>query len=155
MSLPELKQVCAVKSQRWPYSMKDCLGWMEFNLKDDDLHIMMKELNAARGYCNLVKIEVLINDVNEKMLGLGSVCTSESSRGYGTLLMNEVNKVLLENQSQGLLFCKDELVPYYQKFSWEQVPADKIQTDNFKGINFMVFNVKKIITSLKYNGRNF
>ena len=150
-----LEDICSIKSKRWNYTQDQCKVWIEENLEEDDYHLCIYIKNNIIAYMNFVFIEAKVNDSIIPFVGIGNVCTAESGKGYGDLLMKEVNKIIVEMNWKGILFCKDELVPYYQKFSWELVPAHKIQTDNFKGINFMVFNVSEDISNLQYDGRNF
>ena len=155
ISYDKIQQIVELKSKRWHYTQEQHLDWISKNIQPEDYHILIFENEELIAYTNFVSVKVSINDNEIPFMGIGNVCTAESGKGYGDLLMKEVNKIIVEMNWKGILFCKDELVPYYQKFSWELVPAHKIQTDNFKGINFMVFNVSEDISNLQYDGRNF
>lgn len=156
ISVDKLTDIATIKSMRWHYPLEKQIQWIEHNLLSEDLHVLLLNNDEDPiAYSNLVNINVIINGRSCAYKGIGNVCTSESGKGYGNVLMKEVNHFLLSNKMSGLLFCKDQLVDYYEKFNWVLIPRENIKTDTFKHVNFMVFNTEDPVKTLEYNGRNF
>ncbi|WHF53059.1 GNAT family N-acetyltransferase [Chryseobacterium gotjawalense] len=155
ISEEQLIEICRLKSIRWDYNLDQHKRWMIENIQANDFHILIKDEEKPIAYTNLVDITAIINDKNIKVRGIGNVCTSETGKGFGNILMEEVNAVLAQNQWKGILLCKDNLVPYYEKFNWKLINSDKIMTKKFENTNFMNINFSIEIDSLEYNDRNF
>jgi hypothetical protein len=150
-----LQAIVKLKALHWKYSDDQHLDWIEKNLNQDDIHILLLEKSTIVGYLNLVNITVLINNCETKFLGVGNVCTRSSGLGYGKQLLLGLNCYLDSNKLNGILLCKDELVPLYAKYDWRLVLKEQITTPSLKIINVMLYNYNKAIELLEYNGRNF
>lgn len=152
---PELLgAIAALKSVRWPYTIEQQLSWMEKNIEAEDWHLLLQHGDELVAYMNLVQVNPVIDEVMVQALGIGNVCTKESGKGYGNQLMAAVNRFLSEHQLCGMLFCKDHLVPYYQKFDWVLVGADNCN-EAIKTVNTLLYNFGPVKSSLNYNGRMF
>lgn len=150
-----LKEICLLKSVRWNYSTNECLNWTKENIWPDDYHLILSENGIMKAYCNLAEINMIVNGTEKRTFGIGNVCTRESGKGYGDLLMKEVNRALVENNWRGILLCKDGLVPYYEKYGWKSVNPKIISSELLSTSNTMVYNFETEINQLKYEGRNF
>lgn len=150
-----LEDICNIKSKRWNYTQDQCKAWIEENLEEDDYHLCIYIKNNIIAYMNFVFIEAKVNDSIIPFVGIGNVCTAESGKGYGDLLMKEVNKIIEAKSWKGILFCKDALVPYYEKYNWELVDINCITSEEIKKHNTMLYNLEKPIASFEYTGRMF
>lgn len=156
LSPHQIEQICNLKAVRWNYySLEQHRQWMVENLQPSDYHILLIENAKLFGYTNLVEISATINDEVVFMKGVGNVCTLETGKGYGNVLMQEVNRNLTEHYWIGLLICKQELVKYYDKFGWVVIDKGVCHIDNLDDVNFMIYNVQTEISSFTYEGRNF
>jgi predicted N-acetyltransferase YhbS len=155
ISEEELSEICILKAVRWIYTLEQHKKWMTENIQPNDFHILVKEDKKPIAYANLVVVKVLINNEELYFRGIGNVCTSETGRGFGNILMEEINVVLEQNQWKGILLCKDHLIPYYEKFNWRLIDKYLVKAEKFSEINFMIYNFEDSITLLKYNDRNF
>lgn len=149
-----LQDIIALKSVRWPYTYDQQLDWINTNIQPEDIHILIYDSTKLVAYTNLIRISVQINDQEVPCMGIGNVCTLESGKGYGNILLEEIDKSLLNNAWKGMLLCKDNLVNYYEKYGWRIVDNQAIASQNLS-INIMVFNINWSIHKLKYEGRNF
>lgn len=149
-----LGAVAALKSVRWPYTLDEQLSWMEKNIEAEDWHLLLQQGDELVAYMNLVQVNPLIDEVMVQALGIGNVCTKESGKGYGNHLMAAVNRFLSENHLGGMLFCKDHLVPYYQKFEWTLIGAEHCN-EAIRAVNTMLFNIGPVKSNLSYKGRMF
>ena len=70
-------------------------------------------------------------------------------------MSKEVNKIIEAKSWKGILFCKDALVPYYEKYNWELVDINCITSEEIKKHNTMFYNLEKPIASFEYTGRMF
>jgi predicted N-acetyltransferase YhbS len=155
ISEEELIEIYDLKAIRWKYTLEQHKKWMAENIQPNDFHLIIKADQQPIGYTNLVDVNALINHGNVHVRGIGNVCTSETGKGFGNVLMEEMNVVLAQNQWKGVLLCKDFLVPYYEKFGWQLVDRKLIKTEKYTKVNFMTYNLKQIISFFEYNGRNF
>ncbi|AZI23398.1 GNAT family N-acetyltransferase [Chryseobacterium taklimakanense] len=151
----KLADIIALKSMRWPYSFDQHKNWIQENIKPEDVHLLIYDGEKLVAYTNFVAVKANINASEIPFMGIGNVCTAESGKGYGNILMNAVSETVSVNNWRGLLFCKDHLVLYYEKFGWKLVPKRNILTGNLKAINTMTFNYPEDIYQLEYSDRNF
>lgn len=148
-------EIIALKSLRWPYTFDQHRIWLQENIKSQDFHLLVYNGEKLAAYTNFVAVKVNINGSEIPFMGIGNVCTAESGKGYGNILMDSVNGTVSEKNWKGLLFCKDHLVSYYEKSGWKLVPKEKIATKNLQSINSMTYNFTKHINQLEYSDRNF
>jgi len=97
----------------------------------------------------------VLNGRQTPFLGVGCVCSKEKGRGYGQMLMREVNNYLIQNTFRGMLFCRQRVVDFYRKNGWQTVPSDRIKSSVIEeGVFLMVFNCPDV-DSLVYYDRSF
>lgn len=155
ISYDKIQQIVELKSNRWHYTQEQHLDWISKNIQPEDYHILIFENEELIAYTNFVSVKVSINDNEIPFMGIGNVCTAESGKGYGDLLMKEVNKIIVEKNWKGILFCKEALVPYYEKYNWGLVALNCITSEEIKKHNTMLYNLEKPIASFEYTGRMF
>ena len=60
--------------------------------------------------------------------------------GGGNAYLN-VNELIKERKTLGLLFCKNELVKFYSKYGWQLIPKQALILEpGHDSINTMLFN---------------
>lgn len=155
VSSDNLKEIINIKSIHWSYSEEQHKNWINKNLLQDDLHLLIYESDRLIGYTNLIHTKVMINNNLSSFIGIGNVCTLISGKGHGNILMQSVGDVLLSRDWKGILFCKSYLINYYEKFGWELINQEKIIDNTNSDINIMTYNFNEMITSLHYTGRDF
>lgn len=151
----ELTEICKLKAIRWNYSLDKHKKWVEENIMENDFHLLIMENRKPIAYTNLVDVSAIINHQNIKVRGIGNVCTSETGRGYGNILMQNVNEVLKQNNWVGILLCKEQLTAYYEKFNWKLLDKNTIINEKCNDINLMIYNLEDKVTALEYKDRNF
>lgn len=122
---PILNQICGLKSVRWNYTLEQHKEWIKNNILNDDIHLLVIEDEKPIAYTNLVSIAVNVNNIEVPFMGIGNVCTLETGKNYGNLLMRTVNDTIKTKSWNGILLCKDHLVPYYGKFGWDLIDKDR------------------------------
>lgn len=156
ISQEALEAIIQIKSVAWPYPFDRQIEWIGNNLKDSDFHLLLFDEDRAVAYLNIIDIEMTIDDCQYKSLGIGNVCSAEKGKGYGSELMSRANRLLINDNKIGLLFCKQSLVRFYEKSEWNII--DKLQLclsfDN-KEVETMIFNLSKPLSKLSYMGRAF
>ena len=152
----DLFDIISVKSVAWPYTYEMQLKWINENLNASDLHLLLQEDSKTVAYLNLINIEIEINDINFKSFGIGNVCSAEKGKAYGNELMILTNQYIKENQKTAILFCKPELVCFYEKYDWLTIEKDKLKLafDN-RNIVTMGFNIDCNLQLFKYSGNTF
>jgi hypothetical protein len=150
-----LDQIIDLKKIHWDYSRVEHENWIKSNLKDNDLHVLMLEGDILVGYLNLIRTNILINNILNPFLGVGNVCSREKGRGYGKKLLVEINNYLITNKYHGVLLCKDKLIEFYKKSNWLLISKNLTEKSFESKINVMLFNYNLKIQSFIYTGCNF
>ena len=143
-------EIIGVKSLSWKYSFEEHLQWMDENLLPTDMHFMLyNSLGELISYMNLVEVNVIINNENFHALGVGNVCTRMKGKGNGKMLMIEINRFLVEKGCIGILFCKTNLISFYEQFEWKKTPSKNLN------LHLMILNFKGTISNIIYTERTF
>lgn len=135
----ELAKIVNLKKRYWNYSSEEHLNWIKYNIKAEDIHVLMYEKEELLAYLNLIYTEVVINDAVQPFIGIGNVCSREKGKGYGSLLIKEVDQYLVYKNKTGVLLCKDSLMGFYLKNGWKLLDNRKVESD-FPLFNMMIFN---------------
>ena len=153
LSRPVLDEIIAVKSVAWPYTYEKQTEWINKNMKNTDVHVLLKDGNNLIAYLNLIDIDLEKDSQHLKGFGIGNVCAASKGQGWGKELMLHVNRFLEEQDTAGLLFCKDRLVKFYTECGWDLVPQEKLQLNSStKEIFTFCYNFQGNFNSLKYGG---
>jgi len=156
ISYDRLEEIIKIKSQAWPYSFDKQLEWINSNLKDSDIHVLLQESEKNIAYLNLIEIEIKIDGNLIDGYGIGNVCVDNKGHGWGTKIMSHTNLFLIQNNRVGLLFCKKPLIHFYSLNNWKLIERGKllISFDN-ESIATMIFNHNLEFQSLEYSGKPF
>jgi hypothetical protein len=149
-----ISEIIYVKSKQWKYSFDQHKKWIESNLKNEDIHVLLYSNNKIVAYSNLVSILVNFDGKQTSCLGVGNVCASERSKGYGLELMTKVNEYLISNKKIGLLFCREVLLKFYTSLGWKQLQPKQYQIPLLI-YEAMVFNLSGDFSLLEYNDKLF
>lgn len=149
----QVMEICNLKATRWNYSLTQHREWIDKNISENDYHILIYNNTKLIAYTNLVAVIAVVNLDELNIKGIGNVCTSETGKGYGNILMDEVNNTLSKNSWKGFLLCKNDLVSYYEKFKWNLVDPP-IKENNIE-INYMIYNFDSLIYRFDYFGHSF
>lgn len=156
VSFNQLVEIIKIKSKAWPYNFKSQLAWINANLKDSDIHVLLS-LNEKRiAYLNLIEIKIKIDGGLQDGYGIGNVCAKEKAKGWGKEIMAQTNLFLKQRNKIGLLFCKDSLVNFYRLNSWNLIEKEKLTLlFNIESIEVMIFNLSSDFKNLEYLGKVF
>jgi hypothetical protein len=135
----KLYDVISLKNIHWPYSKEEHLNWITKNMNLNDIHVLVYEESDLVAYLNLIESKVIIENKNHIFLGIGNVCSKVKSKGYGSLLIKEVDKYIVQQNKTGILLCKDSLIDFYLKNDWELLDKNDVEA-NFNLLNTMIFN---------------
>lgn len=151
-----LNEIIRIKQISWPYNYQDQLKWMNANLKESDIHVLLSMDDKFVGYLNLIPISVIINNMEAKGLGVGNVCTTVKGNGWGKELMFLTNNYIRKNKKTGLLFCRDRLVNFYCMCNWKKIDKSRLRVnfDNSDIIS-MYFNYPVSIQMMEFSGKLF
>lgn len=136
----KLDDIIFLKKIHWDYSVEEHLNWMEVNLKMNDIHVLVYDKFDLVAYLNLVESIVTIENKSYSFLGVGNVCTKVKNKGYGSILIKEVDKYIIHKNKAGILLCKDSLIGFYLKNDWELLDKNDVEA-NFNLLNAMIFNI--------------
>lgn len=145
ISKEELTKICLLKDENWTYGIEKQLDWIENNLSGEDFHLLGYDLEGNLiCYANLVVRKIVSHLVEEKtILGIGNVCVSiiQQKKGFGLVLMREINSTLMMKKLSGLLFCNSLTVPFYLKNNWILIKEETLSiTLKSLNTNVMIFN---------------
>lgn len=152
-TLSDLQRAIAIKSVAWPYPMESQLAWMRDNLQPIDTHVFLQEDGFDVAYLNIAMVHANINGVDTLCAGIGNVCSTRIGRGKNLIL--KTNELIVEQNIPGVLFCKDKLVGFYNKYNWKLIKPNQVTGSHLdEGTNTMVFNLDDTST-IVYEDRNF
>lgn len=145
----------AVKNVAWPHPVESQLKWIIDNMQPDDMHVFLKEYGEDKAYMTLSPVIATINGVETPFMGVGCVCSAKQGAGFGRQLIIGVNDWLVEKGHYGLLFCKQGLIAFYEKFGWSIIePQNVLFTTPHEGVYALAFNCQEI-NKFEYSGRLF
>ena len=156
VSSRQLEEIIKIKSKAWPYSFDKQLEWIETNLKESDIHVLLSLNETNVAYLNLIDVELNLDEIAIDGCGIGNVCTIEKGKGWGKEIISQTNLYLEQRNKIGLLFCKNFLINFYGINNWKLIEKRKI-TLSFDNelIETMIFNCDKEFHILKYLGKPF
>lgn len=142
------KEIIELKQNYWKYSFDSQIKWMRENLSDNDKHILSYKDDCLVAYLDLVDIKLRCDNNTFEALGMGNVCVhpNVSHKGYGVDIVKYANSIILENSKVGVLLCHDELVEFYKKCGWIQIPRyiEITIADSYYDMNLMLINNRVI-----------
>lgn len=155
----QLDEIIRTKQVAWPYSIEEQMKWMDENLKDSDVHCMLRENSHVVAYLNLVDEVIMLDGIQYSIWGVGNVCSAIKARGYGNALMERANEYIAASCRMGFLVCHDNLVPFYRKHKWLEVDVNISQsavlTMGGGDLHLMIINCLIPFKNAEYRGRNF
>lgn len=151
-----MQEIIKVKCIAWPYNYNEHLKWIENNLNNSDIHVLLYQNERILAYLNLVEISIQFDGCDLQGFGIGNVCAAEKGQGWGGEIISRVNQFLLKNDLVGLLFCKEGLVKFYTENRWERVNEAKLDIlKSSSEINVLVFNPPFEFENIRYQGDLF
>ena len=149
----DLERAITLKSVAWPYPKDSQMQWMKDNLKPEDIHVFLQEDGEDVAYLNIAMVKATINGIITTCAGIGNVCSSR--KGGGKNLMIITNDFITDLNIPGILFCRDKLVRFYNKYNWFLLRSEQVIFSHLEeGINTMVYNLDTDCTVV-YDDRNF
>ena len=93
----------------------------------EDYRLLVRVDNRILAHIAIIERTCLVNNQPVKVGGVGGVGTHPEwrSRGLASLAMRKTAD-FLKNQLKveyGVLFCANEMVPYYQRLGWRRIDA--------------------------------
>jgi len=118
----------------------DVFGAEALNLqwRPKDWHFLVYANDQLLSHVGVVKHVVAVGEWQVTVGGIGGVVTvpAAQGRGYASLALQEATKFLCEELKVefGMLFCLARMIPFYQRFGWQEVqepviidqPSEKI-----------------------------
>lgn len=149
----DLERAITLKSVAWPYPKDSQMQWIKNNLKPEDIHVFLLEDGEYIAYLNIAMVQVKINGTPTICAGIGNVCSSR--KGGGKNLMILTNDFITDLNIPGILFCRDKLVSFYDKYNWNLLNSKQVTLYHLEeGINTMVYNLNTDCIVV-YDDRNF
>lgn len=139
--------IAEIKNQHWPYGIQSQIDWMNANIMENDLHLLGLEENGDAynliAYLTLSRIKAVIDNQEDQFIGIGGVCIDKEHlhTGLGKILVEESNRYIVKQGMQGMLLCKDNLIPFYHKCGWQKVnyQSAEVAKEEYK-FNIMTLN---------------
>ena len=155
MTKLDLDEVIIIKSKQWLYSYREQLEWMAQNLKDTDMHVILRKDEKDVAYLNLIDLNIFVDNKIVSCWGIGNVCAVERGKGFGYEIMKEINKYINNSVRMGLLYCKPKLLNFYSNLNWIELSRNnhiKVSEE----LKAMVLNLElSKNTILEYDGQIF
>jgi hypothetical protein len=125
---------------------EDIFGADHLNLqwKPKDTHLLVDVDGHAETHVGLLRHTVMVDDSSVKVCGVGGVVTALAShgKGYATHAMRYAGTFMRREWAVdfGLLFCRDPLVPFYERLSWQKV-KEPVEVEQPSGVILSPMNV--------------
>ncbi len=156
MSVDLIKEISYLKHSRWPaYTVTQHFNWITEKFLPENFHLIIKANNQLIGYANLLKVSAKFDTKKINVIGIGNVSTAETGKGYGNVVMAEINLFLNDNSHIGFLLCKNEVIKYYEKFGWKVSESALVTPALPEGINLMTFNISLNTSTIHLQNQNF
>jgi aminoglycoside 2'-N-acetyltransferase I len=99
----------------------------QWTWSQDDYRLLVRIDNRILSHVAIIERTCLVNEHPVKVGGVGGVGTHPEWRGQGlaSLAMRQTAE-FMKNQLKveyGVLFCANEMVPYYQRLGWRMIDA--------------------------------
>lgn len=151
----DLLRAVAVKNVAWPHPVESQLKWIIDNMQPDDMHVFLKENGEDKAYMTLSPVTATMNGEETSFMGVGCVCSANPGMGGGKSIVLGVNNFLKKKNQKGLLFCKAQLIGFYEKYNWKVIIPEKVILEPpVQEIYTMTFNCSEV-GKLEYKGRMF
>lgn len=151
----DLLRGIAIKNVAWPHPIESQVKWIIDNMSPDDKHVFLTEADCDKAYMTLSPVEGIMNGRKTQFMGVGCVCAKERGKGDGGKLMSSVNDYLISNKLYGLLFCKANLISFYNNKGWQLLPNEIVTLQpKHEGVFVMVNNCPEV-RCFQYNDRLF
>ena len=127
LTIREVLDIIEIKSIAWPYEIGSQFQWMIDNLRENDLHFLLRDKDGGQvvAYLNLVEIFADLGYGHPiKCWGLGNVCTRERGKGIGKELMHRLNNFIDMSGIPAILLCRKKNLGFYLKMEWNLLPSD-------------------------------
>lgn len=108
---------------------EDIFGANHLNIRwrPKELHIFVDVDGRAETHVGLLQHTVSVGERPVRVAGVGGVATARDShgKGYATEAMRYAGDFMCREWGVefGLLFCRDPLVPFYERLGWRMVSA--------------------------------
>ena len=149
-----INEIIEIKRKSWSYPYESHLNWIKENINPDDIHFLVYCKSELIGYTTLTNHNIVLNGKTIQTYGVGCVCTLESGKGYGAILMKEINNWFLENTYKGFLLCRDAVIKFYSKHGWQLINNFELDLIKDDSIRVMVYNIPPI-HSFRFSGQAF
>jgi GNAT superfamily N-acetyltransferase len=107
-----------------------------------DRHVVVTDDGATIGHAGFLLIEVEVDGVELRGVGLGGVMVHPDRRGRGigeNLVRETTSRMGSLRRSFGMLFCRDARLPFYERMGWRKVGGDVV-ADQVRGPIVMPLN---------------
>jgi predicted GNAT family N-acyltransferase len=125
---------------------EDIYGADHLNLqwRPKDLHILADVDGRAETHVGLLQHSITVGDSSVKVCGVGGVVTALESqgKGYASHAMRYAGNFMCREWRVdfGLLFCRDPLVPFYERFGWQKL-KEPVEIEQPSGVIQSPMNV--------------
>ena len=142
----DILSICKLKEQHWDYDIAEQKRWIETNMNNDDVHLLLKNQNELIGYLSMTNVSMKLDDRISNVVGIGSVCVKKDLKGekIGFLIMQLANYYLSKGNLLGALLCKKDLKDFYIKCGWK-IYSNQV-TINDEPFNHLLLFSRKIDT---------
>lgn len=152
----KLNQIVSLKMQHWKYSREKHINWIKNNISGNDYHLLLfNNSESLIAYLNLVNVTVNCDSDSKEYMGIGNVCVDKlyGDKGYGLLMMNLATFMVKQLNQPGILLCKEDLNPFYQKAGWHLFSGNSF-ISNKSNLN-SVFTTNEITMGEIFINKNF
>ncbi len=126
-----LDEIISIKGSVWNYPVESHKDWIAKNIRFGDYHLIVKNRDKYVAYLNIIDLIIKAKQTDILAWGIGNVCVRPEFQGknYGLLLLKLVDFFLASTHRAGVLICRDQVAPFYERCNWRKYSGSVIVPD--------------------------
>lgn len=122
LSISSLDEIISIKGSVWNYPIESHKDWISKNIRPGDYHLIVRNSDKCVAYLNIIDLKITTQQNIFYTWGIGNVCVRPEFQGknYGLLLLKLVDFFLASTHREGVLICRDQVAPFYERCNWHK-----------------------------------
>ena len=144
----DILDIAKLKNSHWNFIISSQLAWFknQNNVFDNDFHLFLKKKEKIIGYVQLGKRKYILNSKEKSYYLFRTliVLKKERNKKLANKIMHEVSNFIRQKRSPSFLFCKKNLIKFYEKYGWIKLNKKKFKVQDHKSLlHGMIYNLRK------------
>jgi GNAT superfamily N-acetyltransferase len=123
LSNDQIRAICVLKNQHWPYPIESQLYWWDKYTNKDDIFVRIFNNNSTMAFLRLRKRKASVGNKFLTVFCVTEVCVDKAlqGKGIGRELMNEARMFIDKTEHcLAYLLCTNKQSNFYRACGWHQ-----------------------------------